>query len=273
VTVSRVCRKSQRAVSWPLAIGALALLSACAPRVVTFPQDAGAPMADAAAVYAEVSAGCRGVRTFTAALGLSGQVGDARVRGRVIAGFARPGSMRLDGVAPFGPPAFILAARPGAAVLLLPRDERVVRDPDARSVLGALTGVPLSPADLLAALTGCVVPDAAAGTGRIHDNGLATIDLGNGATMLLRRVDGRWQPRAARRPLWDIEYDLWQGGLPRAVRLRSTGESVPVTLSVTVSEIEANIDLPDSAFTLDVPAGTTELSLEALRQAGPLRER
>ena len=31
--------------------------------------------------------------------------------------------MRLEGVAPFGPPAFILVARGGEATLLLPRDE------------------------------------------------------------------------------------------------------------------------------------------------------
>lgn len=273
MTVFRIRRSSQRGVSWLLACGAVAALSSCAPRRVTLPQDAGAPMADAVTVYAEVSATCRGIRTFTAELGLSGQVGDARVRGRVIAGFERPGSMRLDGVAPFGPPAFILAARPGAAVLLLPRDERVVRDQDARGVLGALTGVPLSPADLLAALTGCVVPDAVAGTGRIHDKGWASIDLGSGATMFLQRVGGRWQPRAARRPSWEIEYDLWQSGLPRAVRLRSAGESVPVSLSVAVSQIEANVDIQDSAFTLDVPPGTQALTLEELRQSGPLRER
>lgn len=273
MTVSRVCRGGQRGASWLLAIGALAGLAACAPRRVALPQDAGAPMADAAAVHAEVTATCRAVRTFTAELGLAGQVGDTRVRGRVIAGFGGTGAMRLEGVAPFGPPAFILAARPGVAVLLLPRDERVVRDQDARGVLGALTGVPLAPADLLATLTGCVVPGAVAGPGRIHDKGWASIDLANGATMYLRRVGGRWQPRAARRPSWEMEYDLWEGGLPRAVRLRSTGDTAPVTLSVTVSQIEANIDIPDSAFSLDVPAGVTALTLEELRQVGPLRER
>ena len=240
---------------------------------MVLPRDAGAPLADAVAVHAEVSAACRGIRTFTAELGLSGQAGDARVGGRVIAGFDRAGSMRLEGVAPFGPPAFILAARPGAAVLFLPRDQLVVRNQDARSVLGALTGVPWSPADLLAALSGCVVPDAVAGAGRVHDKGWASIDLGNGATMFLRRVGGRWQPRAARRPAWEIEYDLWQSGLPRAVRLRSTGESVRVSLLVAVSQVEANVDIPASAFTLDVPPGTGPLTLEELRQSGPLRER
>jgi outer membrane lipoprotein-sorting protein len=48
---------------------------------------------------------------------------------------------------------------------------------------------------------------------------------------------------------------------------------VPVSLSVAVSQIEANVDLEDSAFTLEVPPGTEALTLEELRQAGPLRER
>jgi outer membrane biogenesis lipoprotein LolB len=273
VTVSRVCGGGLRGAFWLLAIGAFLGLSACAPRRVALPQDAGAPMADAAAVHAEASATCRGLRTFTAELGLSGQVGENRVRGRVIAGFERPGSMRLEGVAPFGPSAFILAARPGAAVLLLPRDERVVRDTEASTVLGALTGVPLSPADLLAALTGCVVPEPVVAAGRLHDKGWASLDLGNGATMYLRRVGGRWQPRAARRPAWDIEYDLWEGGLPRAVRLRSTGASTPVTLSVGVSQVETNVDIMESAFTLAVLPGTGVLTVEELRRVGPLRDR
>ena len=85
-----------------------------------------------------------------------------RLRGRVIAGFERPASMRLEGVAPFGPPAFILVARGGDATLLLPRDERVVRGASPEDVLGALTGVALAPADLLAVLTGCVVPRSGA---------------------------------------------------------------------------------------------------------------
>jgi len=42
---------------------------------------------------------------------MSGRAGRQKVRGRVVAGFARPASMRLEGVAPFGPPAFILVAR------------------------------------------------------------------------------------------------------------------------------------------------------------------
>ena len=70
--------------------GAASALSSARRGSLTLPQDAGAPIADAAAVHAQVSSTCRGVRTFTAELGAFGRAGDTRVGGRVIAGFERP---------------------------------------------------------------------------------------------------------------------------------------------------------------------------------------
>src|SRR5688572_33277039 len=95
--------------------------AACGPRRITLPSDPGTPLPDFAQIHAQLSSACAGVRTLTAELGMSGRAGDERLRGRIHAGFARPASMRLEGVAPFGPPVFILAARGNAATLLLPR--------------------------------------------------------------------------------------------------------------------------------------------------------
>ena len=257
-----------------LAVAVLVIVStSCATRRIALPQDAGTPMTDVASVHAAVSAACRGIKTFTGELALSGRAGDQRLRGRVIAGFERAGSMRLEGVAPFGPPAFVLAARPGEAVLLLPRDERVLRHPDARDVLGALSGVPLAPANLLAVLTGCVVPDPKPTAGRLHERGWASIDLGEMATVFLQQTSGAWLVRAARRAPWEIEYDQWQGGLPRLVRLRALDGQAPVDATLAVSQLETNVDVPATAFTLEVPANMAELTLDELRQAGPLRTR
>src|SRR3954467_6548851 len=99
---------------WAFRIGTLALLlvlTACGGRRIVFPTDTGAPLADFAAIHAQVSSACRGVRTLTAELSISGRAGSQRLRGRIVSGFARPASMRLEGVAPFGPPAFILVTR------------------------------------------------------------------------------------------------------------------------------------------------------------------
>lgn len=253
-------------------LASLALLgSACAARSVALPTDPGAPLPDFAAIHAQLTDACRGVRTLTAELGLSGRAGGQRLRGRVVAGFERPASMRLEGVAPFGPPAFILAARGGMAVLLLPRDERVLAGDRAEEILGALTGVSLAPADLQALLTGCVTADSKASAGRLHGNGWASIDLDGGARMFLRQQDGAWQLRAARREGWRIDYPAWQGRFPQAVRLQSDRAGANVDLTATLSQVEANVDIDPAAFTVTVPTGARPLTLDELRDAGPLQ--
>lgn len=247
------------------------VLVGCASRRLILPTDSGTPLPDAVAVHAAVSAACANVRSLTAELRLSGRAGDRRVRGRLVAGFERPASMRLEGVAPFGQPAFILAARGGEAILLLPRERRVVSAEPPEAILGALTGVSLAPADLQALLTGCIVPSPRAVGGRLHGNGWVSIELDGGATIYLRRQDRTWQLRAARRGGWQVEYDRWQNAFPETVRLRSVDQSADVDLTATIAQLETNQDIDAAAFTVDVPPGARPLTLEELREAGPLR--
>src|SRR5688572_4301295 len=117
------------------ALGLCLLAASCAPRLVSLPSDPGAPLPDFAETYRTITAACAGVRTLTAELGLSGRAGGQGVRGRAIVGFERPQSMRLEGVAPFGPPAFIMVSRDMRGTLLLPRDNRVVRDEAPEQIL------------------------------------------------------------------------------------------------------------------------------------------
>jgi hypothetical protein len=219
----------------------------------------------------QLAAACTGVRTLTAEIGMSGRAGRQRLRGRVVAGFARPASMRLEGVAPFGAPAFILVARGENATLLLPRDEpRVLRGPKPEDILGALTGVALGPADLQAILTGCVVPAPQAMEARRHANGWASIDLAGGARLYLEPARGGWTLRAATRAGWQIEYPAWSANFPQSVRLQSSQPDVNVDLTAALSQIETNKDLEDAAFTVNVPPGADPITLDELRDSGPL---
>ncbi len=202
---------------------------------------------------------------------MSGRAGRQRLRGRVVAGFARPASMRLEAVAPFGAPAFILVARGENATLLLPRDEpRVLRGPKPEDILGALTGVALGPADLQAILTGCVVPAPQAMEARRHANGWASIDLAGGARLYLEPARGGWTLRAATRAGWQIEYPAWSANFPQSVRLQSSQPDVNVDLTAALSQIETNKDLEDAAFTVNVPPGADPITLDELRDSGPL---
>ena len=64
------------------------------------------------------------------------------------------------------------------------------------------------------------------------------------------------------------------GPWPRRVRIsRDPGGAEPVDLTIEISQIETNITLPPEAFTIDIPPGTTPMTLAQLRAAGPLGAR
>jgi hypothetical protein len=246
--------------------------SACAARRFSPPTDPGTPFPDFAPIHSQLSAACTGVRTMTAELGLSGRAGDQRLGGgRIVAGFERPSSIRLEAVGPLARRVFTLAGRDGSATLLYEGDPRVLRNTPPDAILAALTGLNLSPGDLQAILTGCVVPSPRAKAGRLHANGLASIDLESGAVLYLQRRADQWTLRAARRDSWQIEYPEWAGRFPASVRLVSSSPDVRVDVTTTISQVETNVDIDPAAFRVEVPAGARPLTLEELRQAGPLR--
>jgi hypothetical protein len=77
--------------------------------------------------------------------------------------------------------------------------------------------------------------------------------------------------RAAKRSGWQIEYPEWQGQFPAVVALRSVEKASRVDLTARLSQFEANTDIDRKAFIVDVPANMRSVTLEELRNAGPLR--
>jgi hypothetical protein len=259
---------------WVVVAVCASLAAGCGGRRISIPTDPGAPLPDFTRIHAEVSAACRGVRTLTAQLSLSGRAAGESLRGTVNAGFERPGSMRLElRGGPFNSLGFVLAANGSGATLFLPRDKRVVRDVPAEEILGALTGVTLAPDDLQATLTGCVIPSAAPSGGRLHANGWASIDLEGGATLYLQRSRDAWRVRAATRGNLRVEYAEWpeSSQFPTKVAIRAA-KPVEVDLRASVSQVATNAALPPRTFTIEIPAGTQAISLDELRASGPLRE-
>jgi len=251
---------------------AVLLAAACAPGRPALPTGNGQPFAGAAAAFEAASAACRGVRTWTAELSLSGRSGGQKLRGRLIAGLA-PASLYLEAVAPFGRPIFRLAARDGRATLLLPRDGRILRDAAPADVVEALTGIAIGPDDLRALVSGCVAPAPAASDGRTYGGGWLAVDLGGSATAYLRMRDGRWQVEAGRLRNLTVEYGEVRNGLPRRLRLKSAPGAAPdVDLTLDVSQIEVNVPVPDRTFVIE-GGDAVPLTLEDLRAAGPLGEK
>lgn len=247
----------------------LAFLTACAPRSVALPTGAGAPFPGYRAAFDEATQACRDVRTLAALVGLSGRAGGTRLRGRIEAGFAAPGMVRLDALAPFGSrPVFTLVSRNGEATLWLPRDGRVLTDAPTEAVIEALAGVALGPDDLRAVVAGCGFHAAVPVAGRVFGDDWAALQDGE-TTLWLRRTDAAWRLVAASRGPLEVRYQEYAQGRPSTVRLRTTAGS-PADITLTLSEVDVNIELEPQVFEVRVPDGAVPLTLQELRRAGPL---
>lgn len=261
-----------------LLLSGVALVSGCAPKVrLTLPPGEGSPLADVQAVAADARTSCRAPAALTADLRLSGRIDGDRVRGTLQVGVARD-AMRLEGLAPFGAPVFVLAAQPSGAVLFLPRDEAVARAESAAVLLDAIVGVALGPADLLAIVSGCGLADWQATGAAAYGETWRRLDVGDRRRLWLRRDDAAGAGlvlMAAEDDRWRIEYTRTGSGWPTAIRLQRTQEGTAGRTDVVfaVDAPEAIDALPSTALTLDVPAGTRSVSVADLRTSRELRER
>ena len=201
-----------------------------------------------------------------AELGLSGRAAGQRVRGRVLAGLV-PGALRLEGVAPFGAPVFILVADGMRGTLLLARDRRVIQDAAPEDILNALVGIRLGPDDLRAMLGGCVRAAGESTAARSYGADWLAVDLAAGGTVYLRRIANAWRIVAGRYGGLEIDYTAFQGDRPSQVVLRGAD----LNLALTLNQVEVNGDLPrEPLVALKIPDDVAPLSLEELRRAGPL---
>ena len=227
------------------------LAAACAParRGIEVPDGAGVPLSDHAAFWERVAAPCRGVRTMEFLLVLGGRSGDTTLRRtRMRAAAERPGSLRIEALAPFGAPLFVFVARDDRATLLLPRAGQVVRDARPAEVLHALAGLALAPGDVHA------------------------VELQGGATAYVRGEDGAQVVAAGRRGDLTVEYAEHVRGLPRRLRIRVDGPRGGADLIGTLSRVSMNVTLHPAAFEVDVPAGYAPVALAGLRGASPLEQ-
>ena len=244
---------------------------ACAGPRFVLPTGAGAPAPAAPAAWADATARCRGAQTFSSELRISGRAGTRSLRrATVFAGLTSTGQIRLEAPAPFGRAAFILTASGGDATLVT-RDNQVLTAPPEQ-IVEALIGVALGPKSLLTILSGCGLSDGPIEDAVMYPSLLA-VRTAEGRAFLQSLAD-HWRIVAVEREGLVIEYqhdasrsEVW----PRELRLRSeAGRTPPVTLSIAQSQIEVNVALAASAFTANVPANATRLTIDDLRSAGPL---
>lgn len=245
--------------------------AACGSPAPTLPSEGGTPFPDVGGAYAAATAQCRGVRTLSAELALSGRAGGSSLRGRILGGFADPGKVRLEAPAPFGRPVFTLVIDGSTATLVLNRERRVVRGAPPAALVEALAGVPLGPDALRAVIAGCGFTADQVTAGESYPGGWLTGQDGE-TRIWLRRVDDAWRLAASARGGVEVRYEEFAAGRPSLIRLRQPAATATAetNLALRLSQVDINVPLEDKVFVVEVPDDTTPLSLEELRRSGPL---
>ena len=260
----------------PVSILAVLALVSCAPKPPLLPTtEPGTPYADFTAAFDQATASCRGVRTITASMGMSGKSGSTKLRGRIDAGFEAPGRARLEGVPPFGKPVFVLVADAGKGTLVLTRDDRVLRDEPPDQIVEALVGVALGPDDMRSILAGCGFADGAPASGVLlnaYSNEWVRLTFAGSQGFLMKRT-GAWRFVAATRGPVTINYANYDTGRPEIVAIRARSEGrLTADIRLELSDVDINTTLDPRTFDIkpDLPARPIPLTLEELRRAGPL---
>jgi outer membrane lipoprotein-sorting protein len=253
-----------------LLVAPVAALVACAPKPPLLPTGTGAPFADFASAYTQATASCRGVTTITASMAMSGRAAATKLRGRIDGGFQAPARARLEGLAPFGKPVFILVADGNRGTLVLPREDRVLRDTAPDQIVEALAGVRLGPDALRTMVSGCGLSVAEPSGGRAFPNGWLAISLAEGTVYLRRRAD-TWEVAAATGGPVTVLYADYAAGRPSTIRVRADSQGrTSADLTLRLSEVEINTTLDPKTFDVDLPKHPVPLTLDELRRAGPL---
>jgi len=258
------------------AVAFAVLFSSCAPKPLTLPGGASTPLTDTTALVSALDH-CDEVTTITAEIGLSGKAGSQRLRGTLHAGFAPPESLRLEAVAPFGGPFFLLAGIDGRATLLLPREDRVLREAPAAAILEALAGLDQAPSDLRAWIAGCPAATATISNPRGYGADWAAADLEGGRRLWVHRrpeTAGGWRLVAVNEGPLTVEFTEHTATQPGRLRIRRAAGPRAAALDVRLElrQVERGVDLPAATFVVDVPAGAVPITIEDLRGSAPLRE-
>lgn len=252
--------------SWRrLILPAVAVLAAACAPAFTPPVGPGEPAPDADAAWAQATASCRGARSYSAMLHF-GAVG-ANVQTTV----TDDGRVRLGAIVA-GRPRFTLAGSRDDATLLLHDDRRVVRAP-AAAIVEQLIGTAIGPEEWLAFVTGCVTRShdikEAARVGKYLR--IATAE----GRVYLRQQGGVWRVHGGEVLGLVVHYEWRDSAFPAVLRARSApGASVETRLALEAAQFRVNDTVPAELFAAPkAAAGATPMTLDELRDAGPLSRR
>ena len=100
------------------------------------------------------------------------------------------------------------------------------------------------------------------------------VELGGAERTAWFRKTDRWRLVQTEHHGLSVEFADHAGLQPGRIRIRraAAADRAALDVGVSIGQVETNVTLGDRAFTVDVPADATPITLDELRRNGPLRD-
>ena len=251
------------------AAGLLLLFAACAAKAPPRPTGPVTPDPSAAERFQSATSQCRGLRTLTAELALSGRAGGERLRGRVVAGLERVGRRASKASRRLARPSSSWPPPTSARACCCRAIAACSTTPPCRPCSNGSPASPLAPTTFVS----CSRAASWSRPIRLRDGGGAAggrpCAVAPERVAYMRERQGTVVVVAADYGPWRVDYAGHAGGWPRSVRVRRGGDTT-TDVTARLSQLEINVPIDPRAFTLDVSPGMTPMTLDELRSVAPL---
>lgn len=215
------------------------------------------PAEEAERILKQVEFEARRVVRYQALLKVSGEGPEGRFNATQVIVFERPDRIRVELLGAFGSTRWVAVASEDEILVWFPGRREFVRETDVDGVVGALLGVELTSAEVIAALSGAGMPLVELRpVGAVREDGVTRIELDE----IMVEMEGS-QVKSVRKADYRVSYPTnWKAtGRPAPDRLEIANEKLTAVLRVV--DLDVNVRLHPEAFLVEVPDDASQLEL------------
>jgi outer membrane lipoprotein-sorting protein len=241
-----------------LGVLALAVVAAsCARTPPVLPPPLPLDASESEAVLAELAREAMAIRRYRALVRIRGKGPEGGFDGKLVVLFERPEKLRVELLGPFGSTRWSAVSDEEGITAYFPGRRQYVREHDVEDIVGRLLGIRLSPAEVMALLSGVGLPLSGTTVAEGERQGeMVRLRLQEGGELTM---DASGQVTGASSPRYRVSYPTEWKRRRRQVPDRLRIESPSLEASLWAEDVEVNVSIEPEAFVLELPADAVRL--------------
>jgi outer membrane lipoprotein-sorting protein len=245
----------QRALEGILALGIIAASCARTPPALPPPLPLGT--SESETILADLAHEAMAIRRYQGLVRIRGKGPEGGFDAKLVLLFERPDQLRVELLGPFGSTRWSAVSDEKGITAYFPGRRQYVRENDVEDIVGRLLGIRLSPAEVMALVSGVGLPLSGTTVAEGERRGeMLTLRLGDGDELT---VDASGQVTGVSSPRYRASYPTEWKRRRRQVPDRLRIESPSLEANIWAEDVDVNVSIDPEAFVMELPADAVRL--------------